>query len=452
MSTAPKGYKILENIPVTGWHSSGKGVVSDGRHNIYVSHVIPGEWVNVAIAKRQKRNYIAGNVINVIQPSRFRINPVCSHFELCGGCNWMHMQYEQQLVHKKSLIEQALAKYQIPHPPIDDVVPSPRSLSYRGKVDFALNFLDNHEVYIGFHPLENPHTIFPLKECYITDPQVIQTAIRLQEIMLEWFKSASPSNNLKEILSGFTLRCNKNGDQMLIFHTLQESPDILAIVKQLISSNKNIKSIFLKLKQPDQNTFIHVWGETYLEENINQWLFKLSADAFFQPNIYLAEQLFQEIVTLASPSTNDTVYDLYTGVGTIAIHLAPYAHKVVGIENSKFAIQDARYNQQRNSLNNLVFEVGDVLKTFVPDFVKLHGHPDIVVLDPPRAGTLIETLKNMAIFRPKRIIYVSCNPVSLAWNLTYLRDFYTIEKIIPYDMFPQTHHVETLVRLERKRQ
>lgn len=449
MLSIPKGYKVLENAWVTGWHSSGKAIVSDGRHNIYVSRVIPGERVSVAVAKRQRRNYIAGEVISIIQPSDFRVRPICPHFEVCGGCNWMYMQYEQQLVQKKKLIEQAFAKYQIPHPPLDDVVSSPRPLAYRGKVDFAITLSPDGEVNIGYHPIEDARTVFSLKECYITDPQVIETARRFQQTLNEFLKAQPSFQEITDALKGFTLRCNKNGDQLITINALHEFSGISAIVDSLVQHNTPLKSIFLKLHQPEHSVLRHLWGTTFLEETLNQWHFRLSADAFFQPNIHLADQLFKEIVMLASPSTNDIVYDLYTGVGTIAIHLAPYVKKVVGVENSETAIQDAINNQLRNNLDNITFVVGDVLKTFVPSFVDKHGKPDIVVLDPPRAGTLIETLKNLVSFQPKRIVYVSCNPVSLAWNLTYLKDFYSIERVVPFDMFPQTHHVETIVLLTR---
>jgi 23S rRNA (uracil1939-C5)-methyltransferase len=446
----PKGYKIFENLPVIGWHSSGKAIVSDGRHNIYVPYAIPGEQVDVTVAKRQKRNYIAGDLTSIVQASAHRVSPACPHFARCGGCNWMHIAYQQQLAFKKQLISQALAKYQIPHPPIEEVVPSPQPLAYRGKVDFAPGITPQSEIYWGYHPAEDPHTVFPVEECYITDPQVIATALHLQKVINAYHKSLPESVKLYEIIKGFTLRCNKNGDQLLTIHAVEVLPRVEELVNQITRYNPLLKSVFLKLQHPLHNTLMHLWGDSYLIESMNRWLFQLSADAFFQPNIHLADQLFQKIVSLASPSADDIIYDLYTGVGTIAIHLAPYAKHVIGIENSETAISDARANQLRNRLDNLSFVVGDVLKTFVPEFINLHGRPDIVVLDPPRSGTLIETLKNMIAFRPKRIVYVSCNPVSLAWNLTYLKDFYTIESVIPFDMFPQTHHVETLVRLERK--
>ncbi|MCX7987780.1 MAG: 23S rRNA (uracil(1939)-C(5))-methyltransferase RlmD [Bacteroidales bacterium] len=445
MIPVPKGHKSLENVRVREWHSSGKAIVSDGRHNIFVTNAIPDELVHVIYAKRQKRNYIAGSVTDIVDSSVYRVTPSCPHFFQCGGCNWMHILYEQQLIFKKALIEKALEKYQIPHPPVSDIVPSPKQFFYRGKVDFAIKFSENNELFYGFHPPENAAEIFNVETCNIIQPPVIESA---QNVTLAF-------NNLltdKSVVKGFTIRCNKKGEQLLIINAEREFSEIHKIVASLSKNTPAIKSIFIKIPSNNEKSVVHLSGQTFLEESINQWKFRLSADAFFQPNIFLAESLFNEIVSLASPKPNEIIYDLYTGVGTIAIHLAPFAKRVIAIENSITAIEDANFNKTLNNMDNIEFKVGDVLKTFVPDFIKQYGKPDIVVLDPPRAGTLIETLKNIIAFRPQKIVYVSCNPVSLAWNLTFLKDQYTIKKIIPYDMFPQTHHVETLVLLERNDQ
>jgi 23S rRNA (uracil1939-C5)-methyltransferase len=450
-----RGFKLIENSKVIGWHSSGKSITSDGKHNIYVPYAIPEEIINIEVIKHQKNKYISGQIHQIVQPSSYRVNPVCQHFQQCGGCDWMHIQYQQQLEYKKSLIDQALKKYNIPYPEIKKVIPSPKQLYYRGKLDFSCAIDDNGYPFLGFHPMDKSSSIFPIENCFIADTKSIETAKNIEKLLIRnKIPVFSAKNQLG--LKGLSIRQNKAGKQMVTFQISSYNEELINQLTALIPQSSNyISSVYCSAPigssekvSESFSTFLLI-GESSIYENVNNLNFRISNNSFYQPNIFLADKLFNLITEIAAPTKNDIVYDLYSGIGTIALHIAPFANYVIGIEGSLCAIDDANFNSQLNHQQNISFYHGDVLKTFTPEFVKHNHKPSIIILDPPRSGTLIETLKNMLLTEPEKIIYVSCNPVSLAWNLSWLISKYRIAQIQPLDMFPQTHHVETIVLLER---
>ncbi len=448
------GIKYYSNIEIIDFHSSGKSIARLGKHNIYLEKGIVGEFVNIEVPKHQKKNYISGLITEIIDTSPFRVNPTCKHFNDCGGCNWMHINYSQQLIWKRHLIHKAFAKYQIPYSSVAETIPSPTIFEYRNKLDFALYNDTKNSVYTGFHPIEKAGEIIPIDLCLLMPPEIS----KIPELMINLLQKDKAFDNILSsgLLQGISLRKTMTEKSMIVLHFKQHNDEVVQPIMTFVKNQfPFITSLYYTYPEQEDNNrqgkvWIHYHKDKYLIEKINDLYFRISPDSFFQPNSYQASQLFNYVLEIANPSNNDIIYDLYTGVGTLALHVAKKANHVIGIEGSQNAISDAIYNSQANEITNTTFIAGDVLETYKPSSVLKYGKPSIVILDPPRSGTLIETLKTIKWSEPDKIIYVSCNPVSLAWNLTYLVDKYRIESVVPFDMFPHTHHVETVVLLTKK--
>jgi 23S rRNA (uracil1939-C5)-methyltransferase len=448
--------KYIENVPLVDIHSAGKAVGRVNDKNIYINFGIPGEIVDINL-DRKVRGFYSGNISNIQKPSPMRVQPFCKHFGTCGGCNWQHIDYSEQLLLKKQILENALKKYQIRVSVIDDVVPSEKRVYYRNKVEYAFA----SEGYksgsaLGFHPQDYRSQVINIEECWLQR----QPSRKICEVFLKIAKKHKiPFYHYPDhsgLLRNLIIRTSTTGETLVIVGFCYEDSEMMPVFleeisKQLPEINSLMYTILTSPEKgyADGDIISYNTSTGYLNERMGAIIYQINPKSFFQPNPDQAYNIYQKILELASFQGHELVYDLYTGAGTIACFLASQAGQIIGIEGSVDAIQDANQNASINRISNVHFICGDVLKTFTPDFVSTHGKPHIIILDPPRSGTLIEIKKTILLSLPDKIIYVSCNPLSLAFDLTMLTQGYHVVKVQPFDMFPHTHHLETLVLLER---
>lgn len=455
--------KRIEGLELSAIHSAGKAVGLHEGKNIFVPFGIPGDVVDVELNRRQ-RGFYAATIQQITHPAASRVTPFCKHHGVCGGCNWQHINYEHQLLLKRQILQTALRKYSISTPEIPEVIPSPKNVYFRNKVEYAFasggyrNIEDSFSSgpCLGYHPIDGRSKVIDIEECWLQQPpsrRICEIAARTGiEQNLSFYDYETRSGFLRNLIIRTTTQ-----DEILVVLGITEDNQELVIpyLTALKHALPEISSLlYTVLSSPEKGFMdgtVHVFhGPGYLSETLGDFVFRVSPKAFFQPNPYQALHIYNKVLEYAAPTGNELVYDLYTGAGTIASYLAPHTGNVIGIEGSAEAINDATINASLNHLKNTKFIQGDVLETFKPDFVATYGKPDIIVLDPPRSGTLIEIKKTIVGSVPDKIIYVSCNPVSLAFDLTMLTNGYRVTQIQPYDMFPHTHHVETVVSLEKE--
>ncbi|HPS24238.1 MAG TPA: 23S rRNA (uracil(1939)-C(5))-methyltransferase RlmD [Bacteroidales bacterium] len=439
-------------------HPGGRAFSPD---KVYVSGGIPGE--EVEIVKERRKGFRCGRVTKVLAPSPYRTLPFCPHAEECGGCPWQHISYEGQLLWKKEILLGALRKYEIPLPPggVPDVLPSPLIKGYRNKAEytFEAGTPGMQEHIVGFHSTEDRNNVFDCRECSLLPENMHKLALQVKKIALEhnipFYQYAGRTGLLRNVL----LRCTTEGDLCVVpGFSRRETGIIEPFMKALGASCPGVTSWYYCADQ----VFYYFSGDTYLHETSLGFEFFISPAAFYQPNPRQANRLYGTVLEMANKALATDrnsippaapIFDLYTGIGTIACMLAGMDkdRPVTGIEGNATAVGDAVKNASRNGLRNVYFITGDILETYTAGFVAGYSQPALVVLDPPRSGTLTEIKKAIIASQTQYIIYVSCNPVSLAWDLKQLCEGgYAVKEIRPLDMFPHTQHVETVVLCSRK--
>lgn len=450
---------VRDPIRLEDVHSSGRTAATIGGKHVYLRGGIPGETVTYTL-ERRKKGFRSGTVETVVHPSSHRVAPFCRHVDTCGGCPWQHISEAHQLILKHRILEKALEKYAIDTPPVPPVVPAPETTLYRHRMEYAFAAAAADGEFsrcgLGFHRSEVPDQVTAIHECHMqAQPSraICDFLMGLAEsenislydhrLKTGWLRSLSIRVNLSGealVVVGFNDDRPQERDKLLsILHTA--FPQIVSLCHTLHLSPSHSQL---------QGEIIAFAGTPWLEETLAGYRFRIHASSFFQPNVSQATRIFNTAREWAALEGHETVYDLYTGVGTLALFLSPDASAVIGIEGSARAIEDATHNAFINGIANTRFLTGDILETFTPSFVASRDKPGLIVLDPPRSGTLIEIKRTINQSGAEKVIYLSCNPVSLAFDLKQLTEVYRITRIQPFDMLPHTQHLETLVLLEIK--
>lgn len=449
-------YQLLQNVEIACMHSAGKAIGLHKKRRIYIDNAIPGEVADVLVAKRQK-GYVKGSVDKITQPSNQRVEPFCKHFLACGGCNWQHISYSHQLELKQTILQNALDKYAIVTPPVPLPIASPYLQYYRNKTEYAFSADTNDSFAVfGFHQANCSDCVMNIDECYLQpEPsrKIYEAAKNIaQQQSYTYYNYANNSGMLRSL----SIRTTTVGETAVIIgfaHCTDECKSLF--IDLLLKAVPEITSVYYTVLSKADLRYadiphIHVNGTaTHLTERMGNLTFKISPKAFYQPNPLQAENIYKQVLQYGDFKGTERVVDLYTGIGTIACYVASAVGDVTGVEGSADAIADAKVNASLNGITNATFITGDILETFTPCFLARHGKIDVLVLDPPRSGTLIEIKKTILAAAPSKIIYVSCNPVSLAFDLKQLcAANYQVAAIQPFDMFPHTHHIETVVLLQ----
>lgn len=430
----------------------GEGITKINGYTTFVKGALKGEKAKIKMLKVNK-DYGFAKLLEVIEKSRDREEPVCENFSKCGGCNLQHMSYEAQLEHKENIVRSTLKKALGHEVEVNKVIGMGIPYNYRNKAGYPV--VDGK---IGFYR-DRSHSLIENKECAIQN----QEADKIARIAFEVIKkNGVPSYNEKTnkgVLRHIVTRIGKNtGETMLMLVTNEtELKNKEKIVKEIVEKYPQITTIVQNINKENGNVIlgekcITLYGKGYIEDRLGDYKFKISPLSFYQVNPTQTEVLYNIALKYAGLTGKETVFDLYCGIGTISIFVAEHAKKVYGVEIVKPAVEDAKINAEMNEIKNAEFICGEAEK-IVPEMYQKGIKADVVFIDPPRKGCGIELLETIVKMKASKIVYISCNVATLARDLKYLTENgLEIKEVQPVDMFPQTSHVETCVLLALKNQ
>lgn len=460
---------IIEKVEITGVADKGRGVGrdQDGRV-LFVEHVAPGDVVDVRIVKK-KPEFMDGYAVQYHSLSPDRVEPFCEHFNTCGGCRWQHLSYEAQIHHKEIVVRDALKRIgKVRAKEFFPIIPCAETMYYRNKLEFAFSNkrwltkeeveagVSNEENVLGFHRPAAFDKIVDIKHCYLQADPSNDLRLVVKKIALEQGLSFYDLRTNEGFMRHIMIRLTTLGELMLIVSFFNsEKKKIKRFLDTVVAAMPQLTSVFYCIN-PKTNDYVGdlemilFHGKSFIEERLGHVRFKIGPKSFFQTNSRQAHVLYDKVVEFAGLSGTENVYDLYTGVGSIAIYVAKFCRQVVGIEEVPEAIADAEENARMNNIENCTFYAGDVKNILTAEFAEKHGKPDLVITDPPRAGMHADVVKMFLQLEAPKIVYVSCNPATQARDLNLLSEKYELLKIQPVDMFPHTHHIETVGLLQLK--
>ncbi len=461
---------VLENIKLVSAGAKGVAVgkTEEGK-TVLVSGAIPGDVVNARV-KKSKSKYFEAEVLEVVEESPFRIDAKCIHFGVCGGCKWQNMSYDKQLEFKQEEVYNNIKRIG----GVDDfqtlpILGSEEQYFYRNKMEFSFSnarWLTLDEVNsteniqdknaLGFHIPGMWSKILDLRECWLQeDPSNdIRLAVKqfAEDNNLEFFDVKNHDGFLRTLM----MRQNSHGEWMVLFQLYREEKENREkLFEFLLEKFPQIKTLVYAINpKPNDSIYdldiVTYFGEGYLMEVMDGLQFKIGPKSFFQTNYKQALKLYRKTLEFADLQGGEVVYDLYTGTGTIAQYLARSAKHVIGIEAVQEAIDAAEEHAKLNGLENCTFYCGDMKDVFTEDFLNNHPKADVLVTDPPRDGMHQKVVEQIIKLNPEKVVYVSCNSATQARDIALMKDHYQLVKILPVDMFPQTHHVENIALLVRK--
>lgn len=442
-------------IDIVSMGYEGEGVGKVNNFTVFVQGALLGETVKVKIVKLSK-NFAHGKLLEVIKSSKHRIEPVCSIYKRCGGCQMQHMSYEGQLEFKTNRVKEVVSRIG----KLEDVVIHPtvgmkEPFRYRNKVQLPIGKVKD-EVAIGFYAPRS-HDIIDMDTCLIQD----ETADKVVQLTREWINkfNIEPYNeeenkgNLRHIMirRGF-----KTSEVMVVIVTKEEVlPYSNEFVELMVKNISGLKSVIQNINPKKTNVILGsknkvLWGKDKITDYIGEFKFNISPLSFFQVNPVQTEILYGKALEYAGLTGEETVVDAYCGTGTISLFLSQKAKKVYGVEIVPEAIEDAKKNAEENSVENVEFLVGESEKV-IPELIKKGVKAEVVVVDPPRKGCERSLLEAFSIMGPDKIVYISCDPATLARDLGILNELgYKTVEIQPVDMFPQTAHIENVALIVRK--
>ena len=458
---------VLENIELTDAGSLGKSISKkEGEKIIFTKNGVPGDIVDIRVRKKRK-SYLEGDIIKYHKYSPKRTDPKCSHFELCGGCSWQNMDYEEQLIYKDKEVNENLSRIgKIGSYKKLPIIKSDKRYYYRNKMEFSFSnsrwitekeireeedILDKNA--LGFHKSGMWSKVIDIDKCYlqtnISNKIRNYTKRKALELNLEFFDLKNQNGDIRNLM----IRTTTTNEIMVLIQFYKYSKKAENLLELIKNEFDEITSIMYVINSKPNDTIYDLEilcfsGKNYITEKIGELLFEISAKSFFQTNSYQTNKLYNIVKSFANLKGNEIVYDLYSGIGTISLFLSKEAKKIIGIETVKDAVQAAKSNSNLNNISNCKFIHGDV-KDIIEKPIKGIKKPDIIIVDPPRNGLEKSVIKSIIKLSPDKIIYVSCNSSTQARDIYELRDFYNLKITQAIDMFPQTYHVENVVLLEK---
>lgn len=460
---------FLSGVEITAAGAEGKAVGRVDDKVVFVPFAAPGDVVDVQVTKK-KRSYMEGKIAAFHKKSELRIEPLCEHFTVCGGCKWQHLPYSEQAKFKQKQVEDNLSR--IGHIDISGTSPiiaADKDYYYRNKLEFTfsnmawltdfskeMDFGERDMDALGFHIPGMFDRVLDIKHCYLqAEPS---NEIRLS--VRQWAKDQGLSfydiRKQQGFLRNLIIRTASTGEIMVImvfFHEDKAARE--ALLNMLLEKFPQISSLMYVINEKkndsitDQEVKLFA-GKDFIYEQMEDLRFKVGPKSFYQTNNEQAYKLYKVARDFSQLTGSELVYDLYTGTGTIANFVARKAKRVIGIEYVPEAIEDAKINSELNNIDNTEYFAGDMVKVLDDRFIDTHGKPDVIITDPPRAGMHPKVVELLNRIEAKRIVYVSCNPATQARDVEILMHKYDVKAIQPVDMFPQTHHVENVMLLELK--
>ncbi len=460
---------LLEDITIEAVAAEGKAIAhSPDGQVVFVPFAVPGDIVDIRVIKK-KKNYLEGIIAEIKKPSADRQEPFCKHFGVCGGCKWQPLPYSLQLEAKRRQVYDQLVRIgHLDVPEILPTLPSERTKFYRNKLEFTASdrrwilpdedpdgLTDAQRCGLGFHVGKFFDKVLDLEQCYLQPEPSNGIRLFVKQYALE---HGIPFYNIREnhgVLRTVFVRTSESGATMVIVCLAEDFDGRKAFLDAIADAFPQITSLYyiINAKLNDSisdQTCILYKGDDAIYEEMEGLRFKIGPKSFYQTNTLQAFKLYKVAREYAGLQGNEVVYDLYTGTGTIAQFVSRMASKVIGIEYVPEAIEDARINAKANGIDNCNFFAGDMKDVLTPDFISRHGRPDVMIVDPPRAGMHPDVVRVILDAAPQRIVYVSCNPASQARDLAMMAEKYEIAAVQPVDMFPHTQHVENVCKLIRK--
>lgn len=464
---------IIPDVAVSDAGAEGNAIVRVDGMVVFVPFAVPGDIIDLKIFKK-KKNYAEGRVLALKESSPLRVKPVCSHFGICGGCKWQEMNYDAQLLYKHQQVRDNLERLgRVDTSQIRPICGSERIFEYRNKLEFTFSNkrwlapgeerIEGDPGAVGFHVPQVFDKVLPIDRCHLQpEPSnAIRTALR--DYALKHDIPFYDIRNHTGFLRNVVIRNTSTGEWMVVVIVAEEHPELLMPMLEYIKTTfPEITSLMYIVNTKLNDSYGDLEpqlysGQGFITEQMPRYKggeplrFRINPKSFYQTNSEQAYKLYSFVADFADLKGDETVYDLYTGTGTIAQFVAGICRKVVGIEYVEEAILDARANALMNGFDNCTFYAGDMAKVLTDEFVELNGHPDVVITDPPRAGMHEKVVEQLLRMEPQKIVYVSCNPATQARDLALMAEKYSVGRIQPVDMFPHTQHVENVVELLSKK-
>lgn len=465
MGRNKKDKPVLVGIEITDVAAEGKALCRIDDKVVFVNGAVPGDIVDIQIT-RKRSSFMEGNAINFHKYSEDRVAPMCKYFGTCGGCKWQTLPYEKQLFYKEREVTQnlkRLGKIELPEPL--PILASANREYYRNKLEYTFSnrrWLTEEEIKnsdaierngVGFHIPGLFDKVVDIDDCHLQQSPSNEIRNWIRDYALKNGVTFYDLRAQQGMLRTLVIRTASTGDIMVI---VAFGEDNKATISQLLDDLKaafpQITSLMYAINTKvndsltDQTILLHS-GQDYIMEEMEGIHFKIGPKSFYQTNSLQAYELYKQVREFADIKANDVVYDLYTGTGTIANFVARRCKKVVGVEYVPEAIEDAKVNSQINNISNTEFFAGDMKDVLTLDFINQHGKPDVVIVDPPRAGMHPDVVETLIKVSAPKLIYVSCNSATQARDLQMLDKYYKVVAYRPVDMFPHTHHVESVVSL-----
>lgn len=462
---------LLEGVDILDVGAEGRAVC---RHNdmvVFVSNAIPGDVVDIQIYKKRRR-FLEGKAIKFHSLSQKRVEPFCTHFGICGGCKWQHLNYKDQLFYKQKQVDDQLKRISgLDLPKSFPIVASKQTEFYRNKLEFTFSdkrwftqeeidsktaFDEMNPVGLGFHIPGMFDKVVDIEKCYLQAEPSNQIRNFIRSYAIENGLSFFNLRDQHGFLRNLIIRTTSTRELMIIVCFFYEDVNEReALLNELKNQFPEISSLMYVINEKKNDSIsdqevICYSGKDFIEEEMEGLKFKIGPKSFYQTNSVQAYELYKVTRDFAGLSGNELVYDLYTGTGTIANFIARKTRKVIGIEYVEDAIEDAKFNSKRNGIDNTLFYADDMKDILTTEFIETHGKADVVITDPPRAGMHPDVVTKLLEIGASKIVYVSCNPATQARDLALLANAYSVTKVQAVDMFPHTYHVENVVLLEKR--
>ncbi|MFN9519229.1 MAG: 23S rRNA (uracil(1939)-C(5))-methyltransferase RlmD [Bacteroidota bacterium] len=461
-------YDISE-LHVSNAGSEGKCIARYNEKVYMLDHAVPGDVVNARVVA-EKRHFGTAKINSIITPSPDRVEPFCEHFGTCGGCKWQQMTYTAQLNYKTQQVKDAFDRIgKLTYPAIQPAIGSARQQFYRNKLEYSFthrkwlthmhekdSLSEAEHAGLGFHIPARFDKVFDVKKCWLMDD--LQNDIRnsIKHFCVENHYTFFDLYKQEGFMRNMIIRLTATGEWMLIvcfgYDDAEKRDALMNYIHQRFPQITSLLYV-INTKRNDKidDLPVHVYaGKDHITEWLGELQFNIGPVSFFQTNTEQTITLYTKALELASLSGSERVYDLYTGVGTIALFMARKAKHVVGVEYVQKAIDDARSNAALNGITNCSFFAGDMKNVLTADYVEEQGKPDVIITDPPRAGMHEDVIARIVETAPSRVVYISCNAATQARDIALMESAYAVTHVQPVDMFPHTHHIENIALLEKK--
>jgi 23S rRNA (uracil1939-C5)-methyltransferase len=449
----------------------GRSLARVDGYVVFVPGAVPGDLARVRVGKRRK-SFAEARLLEIIEPSDLRTEPRCEYAATCGGCKWQHVQYEAQLEAKRQSVEEALRhqgglNLEALGVDVLPVIGSEKIYFYRNKMEFSFStsrWLTDWEIAsgeqfdtdfaLGLHVPGRFDRVLDLKACYLQSELSVRLVNNTRQLAREEGWSPWDTHAQQGYLRHLVIRTAGHTDEVMVNLVTNghDADRVDAYAQMLRGGFPEVTTLVNTINTGQAQTAfgeaaVTVFGPGLIHDRIGPHTFEIAASAFFQTNTRQAERLYEIAREFAELGPTDHVYDLYCGAGTISLFMADAVDHVIGVELVEEAVVNARRNAERNGVENCTFLAGDMRDLFTAEFVERWGRPDVLIVDPPRAGMHPRVVEQIAAMRPSRLVYVSCNPQTQARDIALLGDGFRVEAVQPVDLFPHTHHIENVVKL-----